>query len=174
MSECDICKIYDAKESFKIIYEDELCFAMIHEAPANQGHALVIPKTHYPIFEEVPDNILERCFLVANKISVAVFETLGAHGTNILVNNGPTANQTQPHFMINVIPRYENDGINFDWEMKQADSKELELSKDLITRATDKVFFGGDDSPMEEIKLDKIDSSDDKNAFMIEQLRRIP
>ena len=89
-NECDICKIVDNKDSFNVIYEDELCFAMLHEAPGNIGHAIVIPKTHFPIFEEVPDDILERCFLVANRISVAVFETLGAHGTNILVNNGST------------------------------------------------------------------------------------
>lgn len=170
--ECDICKIIDNKSSFSVIYEDELCFAMLHEAPGNLGHALVIPKDHFPILEEVPDNILERCFLVANRISVAVFESLGAHGTNILVNNGPNAGQEQPHFMINIIPRYENDGINLDWEMKQAKKEDLDMTNDLIIGFVDKIFFGGNDNVTIESTVEKIDNND--NSLAIEQLRRIP
>jgi histidine triad (HIT) family protein len=173
MSEtCDICQIYRAKDSFKLIYEDEVCFAMLHEAPANSGHVMVIPKKHYPILEDVPENILQRCFLIANKISMVVFENLGAHGTNLIVNNGPTAGQEHAHFMINVVPRYENDGVNFDWEMKQAKDEDLEMSKSLITKSAEKIFFGGDNSPISELGTQKLD--EDEHSFMIKQLDRIP
>lgn len=174
--DCDICKIIPNKEEFNLIYEDEICLAILHESPSNEGHVLVIPKKHYTIIEEVDDKDLEHIFLVANKISMSVFETLGAHGTNILINNGPNAGQTHSHFMINVIPRYENDEINFDWDMKQADQNELDQTLELLISKSDSIFFGNESNSNNNKdptkKIDKIDN--EKHSYQIDQLKRIP
>src|SRR3989338_5285393 len=84
-----------------------------------------MPKNHYPILEQVPDIEIGRLFQASNKISSAIFESLGVQGTNIFVANGIPAGQTVAHFTINVIPRKENDGINLQWQPKQLNEEEI-------------------------------------------------
>jgi len=55
---CEICQIFENKDVFKVLYEDELCLAILHEKPANYGHVMVIPKEHYVIMEDVPHRAL--------------------------------------------------------------------------------------------------------------------
>ena len=126
MTECDVCKIVNNKEAFHVIYEDEICFALLHESPAVPGHTMVIPKTHTTIIEELDDKIVEHLFVVCNKVSTILFDKLGAHGTNVIVNNGIDAGQDLPHVVINVLPRSENDGLDFEWTPKQSGQQVLE------------------------------------------------
>ena len=105
MTECDICAILNNKEEFRFIYEDEVCFVILHESPAVLGHTLVIPKQHAAIFEELEDKIVEHIFIVCNKISTLLFDKLQVHGTNVILNNGHDAGQEINHVVVNVLPR---------------------------------------------------------------------
>ena len=122
---CIVCDIIDSKIPSKKVYEDELAVAVIDVNGANPGHCFVMPKNHYPIIEQVPDNEIARLFQISNKVSSAIFESLGAQGTNIFVANGIPAGQTIAHVTINVIPRKNNDGISFQWQPKQLDEEEI-------------------------------------------------
>ena len=57
------------------------------------------------------DAILEKCSAIANKVGIAVFDSLGVQGTNLIINNGLGAGQKVPHFCLEVYPRQENDGL---------------------------------------------------------------
>ena len=109
---CIVCQIVGGRIPSKRVYEDDLAMAVLDVNGSNPGHCFVIPKNHYPIVEQVPDKEVGRLFQVSNKISTAIFESLGVQGTNIFVANGIPAGQTVAHFTINVIPRRENDEIN--------------------------------------------------------------
>jgi len=130
--DCDICKMVADPKGFRVLYEDEMGMAVLHENPVVVGHALVVPRKHITIFEEVPDELVEHLFKVANRISIAAFDALKAFGTNIIVNNGSTAGQTVPHFMINVIPRKEDDHVDLEWEPRKANESELDSSQAMI------------------------------------------
>ncbi len=107
------------------VYEDENIIAMLPNTPAAPAHCIVAPKEHLPIMEKVPDFIISRIFVVANKISVAMFESLNMAGTNLLVSNGIPAGQTVPHFFVNIVPRGENDSLNLSWQPQQASQDDL-------------------------------------------------
>jgi len=173
MVDCDICQILKSKESFKFIYEDDICFAILHESPAIDGHVLVIPKKHTPILEELDDKIVEHLFKISNKISTAIFDTLGAHGTNIIVNNGTAAGQELPHVVINVLPRKENDNIKVEWPPKQAADAALKTTQSMIKSFSDSIFAGKDSLPdvkiKKEVKIDK-----DEENYLTKGLQRIP
>jgi histidine triad (HIT) family protein len=175
MATCDICKIVENKASFKVIYEDDLVFAILHESPAIEGHALVIPKKHSPILEELDDKSVERLFVIANKISTSVFDTLGAHGTNIILNNGIDAGQELPHVVLNVLPRQEKDNINIEWQARKATEGELKTSQSMIKSISDFIFSGKDSLPQVELKKDvhneEIKPEED---YTIKSLKRIP
>ena len=125
MSNCILCNIIAGKIPSKKIYEDEVSVAVLDVNGANPGHCFVLPKKHYTIFEQVPDNEVAKLFQASNKISTAIFEGLGVQGTNIFASNGIAAGQTVAHFMINVIPRKEKDGINLTWNPKPLSEEEM-------------------------------------------------
>ena len=174
MADCDICKILENKESFKFLYEDDMCFAILHESPATLGHVLVIPKKHSPIFEELDDKIVEHLFVISNKISTAIFDTLGAHGTNIILNNGTGAGQELPHVVINILPRKENDNINLEWQPKQASEGELKTAQSMIKSIADSIFAGKDSLPEVKIKKEPKALKPEEENYLIKGLKRIP
>ncbi len=155
MTDCDICNILKNKDVFKFIYEDDLCFAILHESPAVSGHTLVIPKQHTPIIEELEDNVVEHLFNVCNKVSTSIFESLGALGTNLILNNGLDAGQELPHLVINVLPRKENDSLNFEWTPKQSPEPELKAVMSRIKTYSDLIFAGKDELPKVKFKEDE-------------------
>src|SRR3989338_7937476 len=122
---CLVCQIVEGNVPSKKVFEDDSLLAVLDINGANPGHCFIMPKEHYPIIEQVPDKEIGKIFNVANKISSAVFETLQAQGTNIFVANGIPAGQTVAHFMVNVIPRFEKDGINLQWQPRQLDEEAL-------------------------------------------------
>ena len=139
---CDICEMIAKKISFKVIYEDEEMIAMLHEAPAFLGHTMLISKQHFRILEEIPEKIFSDMFNTSNSISTALFESLNIHGTNILINNGPEAGQSFAHFIINIIPRTENDGINMEWIPQKVDNQKLESTLKFLKTYVEKSILG--------------------------------
>ncbi len=174
MTTCDICKILENKNEFKLIYEDELCFSILHESPAVDGHTLVIPKKHSPILEELDDKSIEHMFIIANKISSAIFDTLGAHGTNIILNNGLAAGQELPHVVLNVLPRKENDKLNLEWQAKKATEGELKTTQSMIKSYSEHIFSGKDSLPEVKIKHETINENKQEEDYMIKGLKRLP
>jgi histidine triad (HIT) family protein len=171
---CSICEIFSKKELFKLIYEDEVCIAILHESPANYGHALVVPKEHYVIMEEIPDNILEHLFSVSNLISSALFESLNIQGTNILVNNGTDAGQENPHFLINIIQRTENDGINFEWNAKPAAEDDLKTAELKLNQYTKNLVFEKEKPKPLEINREPEEINNDEENYMVRSLKKMP
>lgn len=115
MTDCPICSRIAEK---KFVYETEDVAVMIPPEPFARGHLIVVPKAHQPIIETVPDFVVGEMFSVANTVSMAVFEGLKAHGTNIVLQNGLPAGQRYPHAAISVIPRYDKDGLPLMWKPK--------------------------------------------------------
>jgi histidine triad (HIT) family protein len=122
--ECPICDFLKSGKA-KIIYEDALVVAFLNPNPAILGHSLVVPKQHFVIIEQTPDYLVGKLFEVANIVSSALFRALNTQGTNILLNNGVSANQKIAHLAINVIPRTENDNLNFAWNTKQLNEEQM-------------------------------------------------
>ncbi len=67
--QCIFCQILDGKIPSRSIYEDKLCKVVLDIHPAAKGHVLVIPKAHYAIMPQVPENELRHLFIVAKEFS---------------------------------------------------------------------------------------------------------
>jgi len=171
--QCPICLVVEGKIASWKIYEDDKILAMLHDTPASIGHIIIVPKKHYNIIEQVPDYIVSHMMIVANKLSTAVFEGLNAHGTNIIINNGPDAQQTMPHFSVHIIPRRENDGLNFNWMPKQLTEEEISTVEIQLKEQTQKVgnFETEEKAPLEEKGPARVI---DEENYMTKQLNRIP
>ncbi|MEK6892345.1 MAG: hypothetical protein AABX25_04115, partial [Nanoarchaeota archaeon] len=63
---------------------------------------------------------------VVKALSNSMLRSIDAQGTNIVVANGIAAGQRAQHFMVHLIPRKENDGINFVLPQKTLNEDEIE------------------------------------------------
>lgn len=172
---CIVCQIAAGKIPSKKIYEDELAIAVLDVNGANPGHCFVMSKNHYPIIEQVPDVEIGRLFQVSNKISSAIFESLGAQGTNIFVANGIPAGQTVAHFTINVIPRKENDGINLQWQPKQLSEEEMSTVELKLKEQTKNIGHFEKEERKPRAQAPKtVALSDEEEEYFSMQMRRLP
>lgn len=147
MANCKTCELL--KSGKNILYEDEVVVVIAPEKGCTKGHLKVIPKKHVKSIEEVSSKDAEHLFYTASYSATALFENLGAQGTNIICNSGEGE-----HLEMHVISRMENDGLNFMWEPKQAEESDL---KDALDRIKDKTDLIGVEKPKK--KIPQLDSS---------------
>lgn len=117
---CIFCHIISGKVKSRKVYEDENVLAVLDINPASEGHVLLLPKEHFVIMPQMDEDLISHMFTVAKQISHKLLKTLKAKGTNIFVANGAVAGQKAPHFMIHIIPRMENDGLDLSLPENEA------------------------------------------------------
>src|SRR3989344_7062450 len=133
--QCIFCQIISGKIQAKKTYEDDKVIAILDINPSNPGHILLLTREHYSIMPQLPDDELSHVFMVAKSISNTMLRSIDAQGTNIIVANGIAAGQRAQHFMVHIIPRKENDGINFVLPQKTLEQNEVEIIGNKIIAA---------------------------------------
>ena len=145
--QCIFCQIISGSVQSRKIYEDEHVLAVLDINPANPGHILVMPRDHYSIMPQIPEEEVEHIFLVAKMLSNASLRALEVQGSNIIVANGVAAGQRAQHFMAHLIPRKENDNLNFEVPQKNIPEKELENIQEMLSESLGKKI-GEKERPM--------------------------
>jgi histidine triad (HIT) family protein len=119
--DCIFCKIIAGEIPCFKLYEDDASLAFMDINPANEGHALVIPKEHYADVHAVSNEALASTVVTAKKIAAALDKTLGPDGMNLIQCNGPAAAQSVLHFHMHVLPRRQGDGLTLNWGLEPGD-----------------------------------------------------
>jgi histidine triad (HIT) family protein len=120
-SECIFCKIIAGEIPCFKLYEDDDTFAFMDINPANEGHALVIPKEHSADVHAISDTALSSTVVTAKKIAAAIAKTLSPDGLNLVQANGPAAAQSVFHFHMHVLPRRSGDELKLNWGLQPGD-----------------------------------------------------
>lgn len=108
---CVFCDIANKELPTHTVYEDDIVIAFLDYDPINEGHVLLIPKTHYLDADEVPETELLHLMRISQKLVKAVKTVYHPDGYSIMQNGGKF-NDTG-HYHMHVFPRYEEDG--FGW-----------------------------------------------------------
>ena len=76
MKDCLFCKFISKEKDCPIIYEDEYTFVVLDARPATTkgGHSLVIPKKHYGLISDVPDDDLAHIAATSKKVCKALLK----------------------------------------------------------------------------------------------------
>lgn len=170
---CQYCENLEKKDG--IVYEEDGAAVILHKSPAMPGHLLVVPKEHFTIIEQTPDAIVRKLATLSNKASTALLKVLGAAGTNVIIENGTGAEQQVPHIAVNVIPRIEGDGLNFQWQPKKLSDEQMSLIELQLKEQAKSI--GVAPEKKEPLRLDDEKPRNDivkKSDYMTRQLRRIP
>ncbi len=127
---CIFCKIINKEIGSNILYEDDDFQVILDNSPATKGHAILITKKHYSNVFEMDSEIAGKLFPLVLKVANVMKDELNCSGFNLLQNNGKDAGQTVFHFHLHLIPRYEDDGVNFTWgRYDYADGQASEIAK---------------------------------------------
>nr|WP_287412035.1 HIT domain-containing protein [Pseudodesulfovibrio sp.] len=114
-SDCIFCKIVAGEIPCAKVFESETCMAFLDIAPVNAGHALVLPKGHYPTLMDIPVEMGSVLLQALSVVGKAVMEATGADGLNLMQNNYEAAGQLVHHAHYHLIPRFSDDGLRL-WE----------------------------------------------------------
>jgi diadenosine tetraphosphate (Ap4A) HIT family hydrolase len=109
--DCIFCQIVEGKIPANLIYQDELLICLLDIDPINEGHVLIIPKTHYLDADEIPDEILLSIMTLSKGIVKAIKKIYSPDGYSIMQNGGEF--NDIGHYHMHVFPRYKSDG--FGW-----------------------------------------------------------
>ncbi len=124
--QCIFCKIIKGEIPTKKVYEDDKIIAILDIRPAAKGHVLVMPKEHYPIMPLIPPEDFKYLFSKVREIDGCVKDALLCKETTIFIANGQAAGQQSLHFMLHIIPREGNDGLDFlDIKGKETPEEEI-------------------------------------------------
>jgi len=115
--QCIFCKIVAGEVPCFKLYEDEATLAFMDINPANEGHALAIPKSHFADIYAAAAGEVGQVAELAARLARAVNEAVKPDGLNLLQSNGPGAAQSVMHFHIHVLPRRTGDGLKINWPL---------------------------------------------------------
>lgn len=114
---CVFCDIRDGRRPSTVVAEDERAFAILDVNPINDGHTLVIPRTHAETIYDIAEEDIVATIRLARRVAVGIRRGLRPDGLNLLQNNDVVAFQTVRHFHLHLIPRWDDDGKGFTWEL---------------------------------------------------------
>ena len=133
--DCVFCRIRDGQIPSTRVYEDERTIAFMDINPLNEGHALVIPRTHAATLFEADEADLRAAIATAKRVAVAIRAAVQPDGLNLLQANGAAAFQSVPHLHFHLVPRFTGDGKGFDWPMVAGDRGRIQATAEKIRRA---------------------------------------
>lgn len=134
---CVFCEIVAGRAPASIVYEDDLCLAIMTIGPVNPGHLLVLPRAHAPSLADLDEATGGHLFAVAMRMAAAIRASgLRCEGINLFLADGEAAFQEVFHLHLHVFPRFAGDGFGLtaDWTVHPS-REELDAAAALIRRA---------------------------------------
>ncbi|HVF73605.1 MAG TPA: HIT family protein [Acidimicrobiales bacterium] len=111
---CVFCAIRDGDLPAHLVLDEPHALAFLDTTPLFPGHVLLVPRTHYDTFPDVPADEVGPLFATAQRLAVAVRDAMEAQGTFVAMNN--VVSQSVPHLHVHVVPRTKGDGLRgFFW-----------------------------------------------------------
>ena len=159
------------------IYEDQIVKVFLVEKPVIEGHIKLFIKKKIKNLKELKEDELKHVFKISSLLSTVVFENLSAHGTNIIINDG------LEDFCIDVIPRFNDDGLKINWEPKQTTPDKLdEAYKKLkphmefigVKKPQQNEIENNDDKTESNNQENNQETEDEELDYRIRQINRIP
>ncbi len=122
---CIFCEIVAGRASASAVYEDDEILAFLDLFPINQGHTLVVPKTHAASLADMDSEVGGRLFGAARRLAQSLRDSgVRCEGINLFLADGEVAGQEVFHVHLHVIPRYEGDGFGLRIPSKDQSSRE--------------------------------------------------
>jgi len=112
MSECVFCAMAAGTQPASIVHQDEQALVLLDLFPVRTGHGLVVLRRHIERVEQMSRDEAAHVFNLGRRLIRAQKNAgLAVRAHNLVVNDGPEANQHVPHVHLHVIPRRGGDTL---------------------------------------------------------------
>jgi histidine triad (HIT) family protein len=105
-SDCLFCRISQREIAAHIVYEDERLIAFLDRGPIRPGHTQILPREHFPYFDDAPAELLADVVTVGQKLARAMKQTLQVPRVALLFTGGDIA-----HVHAHAVPIHEETDI---------------------------------------------------------------
>lgn len=126
--DCIFCKIVKGDLPSNLVYEDDLIMCFLTIEPINEGHVLIIPKSHYLDTDEIPTEVVTSMMVLSKRIVKVIKEKYSPDGYSVMQNGGEF--NDIGHYHMHVFPRYKGDGFGWTFSDKKHNFSQ-EIAKDL-------------------------------------------
>jgi len=131
-TDCLFCKIIAGDIPCFKLYENVDTLAFMDINPANEGHALIIPKEHATDVYSISENAIAATTKTAKRVAIAIRKTLNPDGLNLLQCNDEAAAQSVFHFHMHVLPRQHGDDLKLNWGLRPGDMDAIDALAEKI------------------------------------------
>ena len=108
--DCVCCAIAAGRVPARILYEDDHFIVLLDIYPLRPAHLLLVAREHATFLHQLPEAAQQGLIPLAERMQRVLRRAgYGRVGINLLVNDGPAANQHVAHFHLHLIPRELND-----------------------------------------------------------------
>lgn len=101
---CPFCKIVKGEIPAQKIYDDGDVIVILDINPGVTGHAIIVPKEHYPVLPFVPEKLQDKIATLYPQLAAAMSKTMLTRGVELFVANGAAAGQQTSHFLVHLLP----------------------------------------------------------------------
>jgi ATP adenylyltransferase len=112
-SECIFCQMMELNPNDKnnlLIDNGELTITVLNLYPYNNGHLMIVPKSHTSDFSELKPEEIAECFQKLQLAEKALRKALNPQGFNIGANIGRVAGAgIEEHIHFHIVPRWNGD-----------------------------------------------------------------
>jgi histidine triad (HIT) family protein len=105
-TQCLFCRISQREVAAHIIYEDERVLAFLDRGPIRPGHTQIMPREHFPYFDDAPADLLAEIVTVGQQLARAMKQTLRVPRVAFLFTGGDIA-----HVHAHAVPIHEETDI---------------------------------------------------------------
>jgi histidine triad (HIT) family protein len=126
VSECVFCRIVAGEIPANVVHEDGETLAFMDLGQVNPGHVLVAVKRHAQDIYALDESQARALFGAVARVARGIRAAFAPQGLSVYQANGKAAGQTVFHLHIHVVPRYEGDGMNLAWPVKNPPRDKLE------------------------------------------------
>ena len=122
---CIFCSIASKVTKSYVVYEDDFIIGVLDINPASKGHTLLIPKKHYNSLYEMPQQEYMYFLSIARAVGYSLMLSLSPSGVDILYTKELSKGNYNPHALLHIIPRFEEDKVAYLWEPVKFDDTTL-------------------------------------------------
>lgn len=154
------------KDNPFLIYEDESIVVYLNKDSKVLGE-LIIEPTNSKSLKDLEESELSYISIFSKVFASVLFETLQAHGTNLIWDYSSEK--------LRIIPRYQEDKIKLDWDPRKDGDEFLSQIRDKLLKEMTKEITGEKTESKEEPSKEKKDHSrEDKLQHLMKSIKRIP
>jgi histidine triad (HIT) family protein len=104
---CSFCQDLDGSREVAVIADNGSAVAFVNERQYERGSVLVVPRMHRETVLDIEAEEIARVYQLVREVAKALALAFSAVGMSIFHYNGVKAGQSQPHYHVHVVPRYE-------------------------------------------------------------------